>query len=148
MANRYRHRTYSRRLFVNYSNWDDDILQRTARAMYKLRWPQKSWFTPFEDLDYHQSSWFLRWALEFLHAAMPDGPQADVWYPEEAGKVYHRMSHERCEYDGLEDVRWPQVHNWYEECAVQILNAGLHGIPVDNTAVLPIYLKNAAKPRF
>lgn len=141
MANRYRHRFYSRRLFVNYSQWDDDIVQRAAEAMYLLRWPKKSWDTPFEAIDDRWSWWFRRWAISFLDAAMPDGLESDVWYPEDAGKVYHRMSHEGCKYDGLEDQRWPATGDWYEKCAEQILNAALYGTPVDNTEVLPVELR-------
>lgn len=123
------------------SDWEDDILQRTACALYMWRRPRQSWDFFLHEIDEQSIDWFYRWANEFLNAAMPDGAGAEEWYPEDAAKVYYRMSHEDCMYSGMEEQRWPQVGYWYESVASSVMDAALHDIAVDNSAVLPMELK-------
>jgi hypothetical protein len=44
-------------------------------------------------------------------------------------------------YADMEEERWPWVGHWYESVAESVKDAALHGIPVDNTAVLPMELR-------
>jgi hypothetical protein len=123
------------------SGWDDDILERTARALYLWRRPQQSWYQDLHEIGEWSIAWFYRWADEFLNAAMPDGADSEEWYPEDAAKVYHQMSHDGCMYSDMEEERWPQVGYWYEHVAASVMNAALHDVPVNNSAVLPLELR-------
>lgn len=123
------------------SEWDDDILERTARALFCWRRPKQSWYCDFHQLDKFSTNWFYEWADEFLTAAMPDGADAEEWSSEDAAKVYYRMSHDGCMYSGMEELRWPQVGHWYERVADSVMNAALHDNPVDNSHVLPMELR-------
>jgi hypothetical protein len=123
------------------SEWNDDVLERTASALYKWRRPRQSWYCDLHQLDEWTVDCFYRWANEFLNAALPDGPTSEEWYPEDAAKVYYRRSHQNCMYADMEEVRWPWVGHWYESVAESVKDAALRGIPVDNTAVLPMELR-------
>lgn len=123
------------------SGSDDDILERTARALYMWRRPKQSWYLGFHEIDQWSMDWFYHWAGEFLNAAMPDGLDSEEWDPEDAAKVYYRMSHDGCMYSNMEEERWPQVGYWYEHVAESVMDAALYDAPVNNSAVLPLELR-------